>query len=105
MAKIIKKKRKIRIESIIAMIFVFACLSFLFSITVLRSHNVLLTRQSNELERVNDKLANDVANLEVEVKQLDNRDRILEIAKEHGLTVNQDSIVSVVSDATATQQP
>lgn len=98
MVKIVKKKRKLRIESLVAMIFAFACISFLFSVTVLRSHNVLLTRQSNEIERVNDKLANDVANLEVEVKQLDNRERILEIAKEHGLTVNQESIVSVVSD-------
>lgn len=99
MVKIIKKKKRIRLESIVAMIFAFSCISFLFSVTVLRSHNVLLTRQSNEIERTNDKLANDVANLEVEVKQLDNRDRILEIAKEHGLSVNQDSIVSVVSDA------
>ncbi|NBK96569.1 MAG: cell division protein FtsL [Erysipelotrichia bacterium] len=98
MAKIIKRKRRIKVESLITIVFAVACISFLFSITVLRSQNVLLSRASNEIERSNDKLANDVANLEVEVKQLDNRDRILEIAKEHGLSVNQDSIVSVVSD-------
>ena len=62
----------------------------------MRSHNVLLAKQLNEEERALDKLTNDVDNLEVEVKQLDNRERILEIAKQQGLNVNQDSIVSVV---------
>lgn len=98
MVKIVKKKKRIRIESLVAMIFAIASVSFVFSVTVLRSRNVLLTRQNEEIERTNDKLANDVANLEVEVKQLDNRERILEIAKGHGLSVNQDSIVSVYSD-------
>ena len=100
MVKIVKKKkRKLRLEGIITAVFMVSVLMFLFSATILRAHNVSLTKQSTLIERKNDKLQNDVANLEVEVKQLDNRDRILEIAKAQGLTVNQNSIVSVVGDA------
>lgn len=86
-------------EGIITAVFMVSVLAFLFSATILRAHNVSLTKQSTYIERAKDKLQNDVANLEVEVKQLDNRDRILEIAKEHGLSINQNSIVSVVGDA------
>lgn len=98
MVKIIKKKRKLRIESIVTMFFMVSVLGFLFSATILKAHNVSLSKESEAVERVNDKLENDVANLEVEVKRLDNRDRILDIAEEHGLTVNQNSIVSVIGD-------
>lgn len=96
MVKVIKKKRKLRLEGVITLLLLVSIVAFLCSFTIVRSHNVLLAKQLNEEERALDKLTNDVDNLEVEVKQLDNRERILEIAKQQGLNVNQNSIVSVV---------
>lgn len=99
MVKIVKKRKKIRWESVIVTIFLFTFIAYLGAVTVLKAQNVVLAKQENQIERTNDKLKNDVANLELEVKQLDNRERVLTIAQEHGLKVNQKSIVSVADSS------
>ena len=99
MVKIVKKRKKIRWESVIVTFFLFSFVTYLASVTVLKAQNVVLAKQENQIERTNDKLTNDVANLELEVKQLDNRERVLTIAQEHGLKVNQQSIVSVADSS------
>lgn len=99
MVKIIKKKKRIKWESIIITFFIMSVLSYLGSVTILKAQNVVLAKQENQIERTNDKLKNDVANLELEVKKLDNRERVLTIAQEHGLKVNQKAIVSVADNS------
>lgn len=95
MVKIVKKKKKFRIEGLISLVFVVSILAYFGSVTILRSHNVVLSKQETSLENSIDILENDVANLELEVKRLGNRDRIIQIAEEHGLKMNQENIVSV----------
>ncbi|MDQ0362221.1 cell division protein FtsL [Breznakia pachnodae] len=95
MVKIVKKKRKLRIEGLISLIFVISILCYFGSVTILRSQNVVKQTQLGEIENDIELLDSDVANLTLEVKQLDSRDRILEIAEKHGLTVRQEQIVSV----------
>lgn len=67
--------------------------------TIVKAENVVLAKKENQIERINDILSNDVANLELEVKQLDNRERVLAIVQEHGLEVNQENIVSVADSS------
>ena len=56
-------------------------------------------QQENLIVRKNETLTNDVKNLELEVKQLDNRERVLAIVQEEGLSVNQENIVSVADSS------
>ena len=67
--------------------------------TVLKAQNVVLAKQENQIVRKNDILTNDVKNLELEVKQLDNRERVLAIVQQEGLSVNQENIVSVADSS------
>ena len=95
MVKIVKKKRKLRIEGIISLVFVLSILSYFASVTILRSQNVVKQTQLSDVENDIEVLESDVANLTLEVKKLGSRDRILEIAERHGLSVRQEQIVSV----------
>ena len=76
-----------------------SCLLYLSCMTIVKAENVVLAKKENQIERINDILSNDVANLELEVKQLDNRERVLAIVQEHGLEVNQENIVSVADSS------
>ncbi|MDF9824672.1 cell division protein FtsL [Breznakia sp. PF5-3] len=98
MVKIVKKKKKLRIEGLISLIFVMSIFCYLASVTVLRSHNVVLANQEAKLANENEILNNDVSNLEFEVKGLVNRERIMEIAEEGQLKKNEKQIVSVKND-------
>lgn len=99
MVKIVKKNRKVKWDNIIVTVFLITFVAYLASVTVLKAQNVVLAKQENQIERSNDKLSNDVANLELVVKQLDNRERVLQIAQEQGLKLNQKSIVSVADNS------
>lgn len=90
-----KGKRNLRIEAIITIVFILSLVGFLGSVTLLRSYNVILASHENVLENKIETEQNDVANLELDVKQLDNRERILKVAEAQGLKVNQEKIVSV----------
>ncbi|MDH6366970.1 MULTISPECIES: hypothetical protein [Breznakia] len=95
--KIVKKNRRIRIEGIVSLVFVLSLLMYFASVTLLHSYNVVLSSQETQLEHEIGKTKNDVLNLELEVKKLANRDRIIEIAEKHELRQNESQIVSVVT--------
>lgn len=95
MVKIVAKKRRIRIEGIVSMVFIVCLLGYFGSFTVLRAHNVVLMKEVATTEAQTDVLENDVANLKLEIKQLDYRERIMDIAKQHELKDAPESYVSV----------
>ena len=97
MPKLLIKKKKLRWDNVVVTFFFVTFIMYLLSVTVLRAQNVVMSKQQITIERKNDKLKNDVDNLELAVRQLDNRERILSIAIEHGLKVNQENIVSVTN--------
>ncbi len=103
MVKIVRKKviKKNQLLNFSFAIFAITFCAFLFSMIYVKALNYNLSIQEGKLSADIIKTSNDVANLELEVKQLDNRERILEIAEENGFVVNQTSIVSVVEDSNA----
>lgn len=90
-----KSRGKNFVENIIALVFIFSIILWLGSVILLRSHNVVLANkeasQSNEIKQ----LKSDISRLEVAVEKLDDKERILKVAKKYGLKVNQENIVSV----------
>ena len=99
MVKIIKRRRIPRWDNLIVAFFMLSCLLYLGCMTIVKAENVVLAKKENQIERINDILTNEVANLELEVKQLDNRERVLAIVEEHGLEINQENIVSVADSS------
>lgn len=99
MVKIIKRRRRVRWDNLIVAFFALSFLMYITSMTVVKAQNVVLAKQENQIVRKNDILTNDVKNLELEVKQLDNRERVLAIVQEEGLSVNQENIVSVADSS------
>ena len=99
MVKIVKRRRRIRWDNMIITFFLLSFVLYLTSMTVVKAQNVVLAKQENLIVRKNETLTNDVKNLELEVKQLDNRERVLAIVQEEGLSVNQENIVSVADSS------
>lgn len=100
MVKIVKKKKikKSKAVDLCTGILLVSILLFLTSMLFLKALNYNLSIEEGVLSKEIIKLNNDVANLELEVKSLDTRERILQIAQENGLEVDQTSIVSVIED-------
>ncbi|MEG0290537.1 MAG: cell division protein FtsL [Erysipelotrichaceae bacterium] len=95
MAKVIKNKRKVRVEAIAVLFFVISILLFLSSSLFLKSYNVSLSKEVSEMENVVAKKKDDVESLRLAVKTLENRDRVLSVAKEAGMEINQNNVVFV----------
>ena len=95
MAKIIRKKRTLRIERVAIVLFVFACGLSLVSSLFLRSYNNSLSMQVQKMETEIAKLetANEAA--QVAIQNLSTKDRVLTVATEEGLTKNSVNVVTI----------
>ncbi len=100
MVKIVKQKKikKNKALDVCTVICAISILLFLSSMLFLKALNYNLSIEEGMVSKDIIKVSNDVANLELEVKKLDTRERILTIAQENGLEVDQNSIVSVIED-------
>ena len=97
MAKIIKKKtkRRIRLEGIAAGFFVFACLLCMSSSLFLRSYNIALTKDVQNMETEIKTLKTENEAIKVAVQNLSTRDRVYDIAQQDGLAAHQDNISTI----------
>ena len=95
MAKIIRKKRTLRIERVAIVLFVLACGLSLVSSLFLRSYNNSLSMQVQKMETEIAKLetANEAA--QVAIQNLSTKDRVLTVATEEGLTMNSVNVVTI----------
>lgn len=98
MAKIVKRKRKLRIEAFATLFFVVSVFLYLGAVIGLKSYNVTLAAQSQELEVQRDVQKEKVASLENEVKKLADSERVLGMAKDAGISTNQKNIVTIPSE-------
>lgn len=92
MAKIVKRKRKLRIEAFATLFFVLSLCMYFGSVTGLKSYNVIL---SSKAETANSELSNKqekVAALEATVKELSDSERIAQIAEADGIKAIQSNV-------------
>jgi len=92
MAKIVRKKRKLKIQALASLFFFLSLLLYLGSVTVLKSYNYVLSGKVEEKESAKADLQAEVANLEATVKQLSNYDYIVSIAEKAGIKANQSNV-------------
>lgn len=97
MARLVKRKRRLKIEGFATLFLTFAVVLFLLSTFALKSFNITLSQQSQDLATQQTELQQAVNNVKAEVEVLQNRDRVLAIAGEDGIKSNQNN-VTIMSD-------
>lgn len=92
MAKIIKKKRKLKLQAVASLLLFVSIFLYLGSVTVLKSYNVILSTQAAVAGDEKSKLQEQVATLETTVKQLSDSDYIMKIAEANDLKSIQSNV-------------
>lgn len=92
MAKIIKRKRKLRIEALVSLFFVFSIFTYLGCMTGLRSYNYVLSETAEHTDFEKEQLEDQVKTLETAVKEISNYDHIAQIAEKDGIRANQSNV-------------
>ncbi|MDE6196174.1 MAG: cell division protein FtsL [Erysipelotrichaceae bacterium] len=92
MAKLVKRKRKIRMEGIATLFLALSICLYFIAMFGVKSYNITLAKQSQALENEQSTIKEAVSTMELEVKELQNRDRIVSIAQEDGITTNQNQV-------------
>lgn len=98
MAKIVKKKRRLKIEAMVSLFFLLSLFMYLGSALFLKSYNVILSADLNNKESELAKKNDEMESLRLAVKELEDRDRILAVANESGIVANQNNVVIVNED-------
>lgn len=94
--KITRIKRKhIKLQGVLILAFTFALISFITSSIFLRAYNVQLSVsiQSVRNEIILLEQSNEVLN--VEIQSLSSKERVMAIATDAGLSVNQENVVMI----------
>lgn len=97
-AKLVKKKRRLRVERIASALFTLAIIIYFGAKFGLQSYNITLQKQAQATENKAATLKDSVANLESEVNTLQSRDRVLSYAEKEGIKTNQDNVAVVKGD-------
>ena len=95
MAKIIRKKRVLRIERVAVLMLAFACVLSLASSLFLRSYNNSLSMQVQKMESQIAALEMENEAAQVAIQNLSTKDRVLSMATEEGLTMNSVNVVTI----------
>lgn len=95
MAKIRKRRRKVRFEGVcllfFALMFIIWLASALFVNTINASLTIEIQNKTNEINL----LKNENKDLNIEIQTLQNKDRVYLLAQTAGLDQNQDNIVAL----------
>lgn len=97
-AKLVKRKRRLRIEGIATLMLSLAICCYFGAKFGLKSYNMTLQLQAQETEQKANALKESVASLESEVTELQSRDRVVGMAEKEGIKTNQDNVVVVEDD-------
>lgn len=97
-AKLVKRKRRLRIEGLATLLLTISVFTYLGAKFALQSYNITLQLQAQKSADKASTLKDDVANLEAEVKKLQDYDRVLGMAEKEGIKTNQDNVVVVDND-------
>lgn len=94
-AKIVKRKRRIRVEALASLMLTLSIMAFLGAQYGLKSYNYSLSVKKNEIEQQAKELEEKVADLQTEVTELQNRERVLSVAEKENIKTNQDNVTVV----------
>lgn len=99
MAKIVKKKKvkKIRLQNFTVVLFLFATLSSLGSSLFLRSYNNSLSVEKQKIDVEISAIQTENEAVRVQIQTLSSRDRVVSIAADAGMGLDQGNIVTIAN--------
>ena len=94
-----KNRKNVKLMGFTTVFFIFSCICYLASALFLRSYNNSLSTQKQTIDAkiAEIQLANAAA--KVEIQTLSTRERVDNIAAENGLSLHQDSIITITTTA------
>lgn len=94
--KITRIKRKhIKLQGLLVLVFTFALIAYIASSIFLRAYNVQLTVQIQSVRNEIVLLEQSNSVLSVEIQSLSSKERVMAIALDDGLSVNQENVVMI----------
>lgn len=97
-AKLVKRKKRLRIDRLASMMMVLAVCLFLGAKYGLQSYNYSLSLKKTQIEAKNKELSQAVADLQSEVTSLQSREHVLSVAEKDNIKTNQKNVTLVGDD-------
>lgn len=95
MARVVRKKRKLKLQGFATLFFMVSICLYLGAMFGLKSYNITLQAQAQDLAQQQTDLENNVKSAELDVKSLQNKETVTAIAAEDGITTNQGQVTIV----------
>ncbi len=94
-ARLIKVRRKVRIEGVLFLVFLVCVGIFTLAKTGLASYNIVLSNEQQRVAADKEEQRDAVRLLQTEVNELQERSRVLAAVKEDGIESNQENVYVV----------
>ena len=94
-ARLIKVRRKVRIEGVLFLVFLVCPGIFTLAKTGLASYNIVLSNEQQRVAADKEEQRDAVRLLQTEVNELQERSRVLAAVKEDGIESNQENVYVV----------
>ena len=94
-AKLVKRKKRLRIDRLASMMMVLAICLFLGAKYGLQSYNYSLSLKKTQIEAKNKELSQAVADLQSEVTNLQSREHVLSVAEKDNIKTNQKNVTLI----------
>lgn len=91
MAKIVKKKRKLKLQGLISIVFALSLLTYFGSTIVLHSMNIANNRNLIDLKNENAEKKKELETLRLEVAKYTERDHLMSVCKANGVDLSFDA--------------
>ena len=100
MAKIIRKKRKFKLNSLLTLICAISFVGYLGSVTILKSHNISLNYELASINAENEEASRALESLRLEVSSYTDREYIMNVCNENGedLSYSQQRVSYIYSE-------
>jgi len=95
MKKIVKKRKKVRFESLITKTFFFTMVLYLLTSVFLRSYNASLNVKLDQCDSTIAALTQENEMVQIEVNKLSKFERIMSITSSNGMTSYNDNVIVV----------
>ncbi len=96
-ARLIKRRRRIRIEGVLVLVLMLSAGLYAMSKICLASYNIVLSNERQQTAAKLSEVQNSVDVLKADVNELQDRNRVLAMVEEDGINTNQENVYVVDS--------
>lgn len=96
-ARLIKRRRRIRIEGVLVLVLMLSAGLYAMSKICLASYNIVLSNERQQTAAKLSEVQNSVDVLKADVNELQDRNRVLAMVEEDGINTNQENVYVVNS--------